>query len=152
MADPIQLHNAALEHLASASGAQWDDGTTQFVWVLLDNAYTQSDADTTWLDIKANEIDDTVQTDYVRQAVSNRTVTTVAGAVEYHADTADFGDDVTLTARFFACVHCAAGSLNLADADIVIGVVDLGAEKSSENNDFDLAEPSTGWFYVGQAD
>ena len=87
-----QLHNDALEYLADSTGAQWDDASADFAFILLDATYTQADTDTTYADVSADENADV---DYAPIAVTGRDTVNNSGEIQYRSDFANFGGSVT---------------------------------------------------------
>ncbi len=109
------------------------------VAVLVDNAQTPSTAnDDVYSDISGNECSDG---DYSPQVVANLAFTnTGSRAFKLDADDVDFGNSVTIAARYMYLVRRAGGSL--VAGDLIIGYMDLndggGSNVSSTNGDFDV--------------
>lgn len=146
---PLQLHNTALATLFADDTPQWDDDTADFAWALLSSDYTPSDTHTTWGDVSANEIS---YDDYSQQAVTGRSVDNNTGEAQFDSDPADFGDPVSMQAKYLVLVVGTAGSL--ASADVVIGTVDLddgGGSVTAANGEFKITPNANGWFRAGQA-
>lgn len=146
----LQFHNTALTTLFSDATPQWDDDDADFAWALLGSGYTQSDTDTTWGDISANEITDT---DYAQQAVTTRSVSNNAGEAQFSSDAADFGSNVSIEAKYLALVQGTAGSL--AAGDKVIGTIDLDdssgtATVFSANGEFKITPHANGFWRIAQ--
>lgn len=145
----LQLHDDALITLFSDATPQWDDADADFAWALLSDAYTPSDAHTTWGDVSANEIS---YDDYSQQAVTTRSVDNNSGEAQFDSDPADFGDPVSMQAKYLVLVVGTAGSL--ASADKVIGTVDLddgGGSVTAANGEFKITPNANGWFRARQA-
>lgn len=146
----LQLHNDALVTLFKEANAQWDDSASDFTWALLGSGYTQSDTDTTWGDVSANEISDS---DYAQQAVSGLTITNNAGEAQFDSDPADFGSNVSIEAKFLVLVQGTATAL--AAGDKIIGTVDLDdssstATKISRNGAFKITPHANGFWRIAQ--
>lgn len=146
----MQLHNDALATLFQDDASQWDDENVDFAWVLLGSGYTQSDTDTTWGDISANEISDA---DYAQQEVTGRAITNNAGEAQFSSDAADFGSNVSIEAKFLGLVMGTAG--NLAAGDKVIGTIDLDdssgtATVFSANAEFSIGPNASGFWRIAQ--
>ncbi|MDN5937695.1 MAG: hypothetical protein L0H83_03450 [Salinisphaera sp.] len=117
-----------------------------FYAVLLDNAYTPSDAHDTYSDVSANECTDT---DYDQKDLTSEAITTT-GADTY-IDSADvsFGANVTISARYFAVLQGDAATP--AATDELVFYVDLstgGGNVSSTNATFSVLAPTNGWIKV----
>jgi len=120
--------------------------------VLLTDSYTPDKrSHATYVDIKANEVDPAVQTDYAPVAVTGRTVEAVEIAddeveVRYDCAIIDYGSLVTLASRYVGIV--AGDATSLADGDDLIGYIDFGETKSSTNNNYKISPAETGLFRV----
>lgn len=145
-----QLHNQAINHLTDTAGKQWNDGTSDFAFILLTDGYTPADADLTYGDISGNECADA---DYAQQAASTRQITRSGGTTYFDSDPANFGTNVTIAARYLVCVAGTAGSLN--SGDVVLFRVDLNdggtGNVDSQNSDFRVDPDTNGWFSIAQA-
>ena len=149
-----KIQNDALNALlATGTGISWDDGGTNFAFALLDENYSRDAADTDWGDVSADEVDTGSFPDYAQIACTGRSVVYTGGAAQLHSDRADFGEDVTIDAKWLVCVKGSAGSL-AAGAKIIF-VVDLdntsgSAVYSISNGDFAVRSHANGWIDIKQ--
>ncbi len=117
-----------------------DLDTDTLVAVLVDNAQTPSTAnDDVYSDISGNECADG---DYTAQVISGAAWSNPSGRnFKFDADDVDFGNSVTISARYLYVVRRAGGSL--VAGDLIVGYMDLndggGANVSSTNGDFDVS-------------
>jgi hypothetical protein len=122
------------------------------VAVLIDNAQTPALAtDATWADISANECSDA---DYTGSFPEGLTMTALAwtdtGARTFKLDAADldFGNTVTISARYVYLVKRAGATL--VAGDLIVGYVDLNSggstNVSSTAGNFDLAWATAGMY------
>lgn len=108
------------------------------VAILVDNAQTPSVVnDDVYSDVSGNECADG---DYTAQVVANLAWTeTSSRNFKLDADDVDFGNSVTISARYLYLVRRAGGSL--VAGDLIVGYMDLndggGSNVSSTNGDFD---------------
>lgn len=111
--------------------------------LLLDNAYTPDTAAHTVLgDVTGQEITDT---DYARQTLANNTITQDgSGRTVFDADDVDFGNAVSIAARYMVIVL----NTGVASTSYLMGYVDLNdggtGNVSSTNSDFDVAFSANG--------
>ena len=123
----------------------FENGTIEAI--LLDNAYTPDTANHTVIgDVSADEIGDT---DYSRQTLANKSITKDAsGRTVYDADDVDFGNSVSISARYMVlALNTGTGSTSY-----LMGYVDLNdggsSNVSSTNSDFDVAFSADGIYRV----
>lgn len=147
-----QVYDGAMPLLLANATTQWDDSTANsFAFILLDNAYTPSDAHVDYDDVLANICTDG---DYAAKDVTSRVVTDGAGSACYldSAD-ADFGAAVTISARYLVCLKANSGSL--VGTDKLIFYVDLNsggaANVASTAAPFKVQAPTNGWLNIAQA-
>lgn len=120
-----------------------------FVWVLITNIQVPNLAtDDVFSDISGNE---TVDADYGQQ-VDTSFVWTNPTARDFVLDGADvdFGNTVSITARYLYLVRDADINGAAAATDLIVGLYDLndggGADVSSTNGNFDIAHNAAGIF------
>jgi len=132
-----------------------DPDADQMTAVLLDENHVWSDNHETWADILANEVDVGQFPDYTQVAVSGQVVTKITNGCSFDANDIDFGNDVTITAKWCYIVVGTPGSLSPTD------VLFLGADletasgtatKSSTNGDFDVGFDVAGYCDITRSD
>lgn len=149
--DSGKIHNGAMLQLAGNGGTPWNDGTANFAFILLTEAYTFDAADTEYSHVSANEV---VDVDYAPIAVASRTLTQSTTKTQFSSNHADFGTNVTISAKWLVCIAGNAASLGATDK--IIFSLDLDNTSSSatidKSNDAFIVRPnqSTGWFYLEQ--
>lgn len=113
------------------------------VAILLDTAHVVDlSLDEFISDIVADEIADA---GYARQTLSGKTITVVAGKVRVDCADIDFGDTVSLSARYMAI----AKNTGSDATSQLVGITDLntsGGNLSSTSSDFDVAVNANGLF------
>ncbi|MCA9137249.1 MAG: hypothetical protein KDB00_10830 [Planctomycetales bacterium] len=113
--------------------------------MLLDNAHTPDLANHEFVaDIVADEIADV---GYARQTLAGKTNTIVAGKIRVDSNDIDYGDSVTIAARYQAIYQEVT---NDADSPL-LALLDLntaGGNISSTASDFDIAINANGIFEV----
>ena len=145
-----QIHDEALAHLLSSTGAQWDDGTANFAFILLDNAYTPSDVHNDYQDVSANECTDV---DYAAIACGTRAFVQSGADTYLDSADADYGSAVTIAARYLMCIQGNYASLGATDKIIFRVDLDDGgsANVSSTSSTFKITAPTNGWLKLNQA-
>lgn len=120
-----------------------------FRWVLVDNAHTPSLAlDNVFSDISANECTDA---DYASQLAAGLAWTNPTSRdFVLDATDIDFGNSVTISARYCYLVRDADANGTLVAGDLIVGFYDLNdggaANVSSTNGNFDIAHNAAGMF------
>jgi hypothetical protein len=123
-----------------------DLDTDTFAWVLLSATHTFSDAHAAWSEISANEIADG---DYAEVALAGGVVTQITAGMKFDCNDVDFGNAVTIEAKWLYLIKGTAGALN--GTDLIVGGMDLddtsgSATKASTAGDFDIAINASGLF------
>lgn len=114
--------------------------------VLLSSAYTPNiSTHSTYADL-TNEITDP---DYAPVAIGSRAINLDGANVDYDGGNAEFGDPVTITARYMVFVAGTAGAL--AGTDRLISLHDIESDASSTNAVWRITAPAAGWFSVSRA-
>jgi len=103
--------------------------------ILLTSSHTFTIGDTTLTDIVANEISDG---DYSPQDMTGEALSGAAGTVKYDADVVDFGNTVTITARYMAILKGTVAAKTGTDKLCFSCELDDTTDKSSSNGDFDV--------------
>jgi hypothetical protein len=122
------------------------------VGVLVDAAHTPSVVnDDVYSDISANECDDA---DYIASFAEGHVITNIAWTLQstrnfkLDADDLDFGNAVTIAAKYLYLLKRAGASL--VAGDLIVGFMDLqteGGNASSTNGNFDPGwDPTNGLF------
>lgn len=145
-----QLYDVGILNLLANAQAKWDNGAANYAFILLDNAYTPSDAHASYSAVSANECGDA---DYAPIAVGSRTLTNTSGTIYADSADANFGSSVTIAARYLVCV--AGNPASLQAADPLVFYQDLRTEDdgnvASTNSNFVVSAPTNGWFSLAQA-
>lgn len=116
--------------------------------ILLTSSHTFTITHTTLADISANEIadyDTSGPQDMTGEALSG-----AAGTVTFDADPVDFGNNVTITARYIAYLEGTVGAKSGTDKLCFSAALDDTADKSSSNGDFDVDFNASGACTVTQ--
>lgn len=148
--DAARMHDGAIQYLLqNSAGKRWDDSAATFAFILVTNAYTPSNAHSTYSQLSANECADS---GYVRQAVASRALSTTGAYTYLQAAAANFGSNVTLAARYLVCIAGTAGSLQTTDRIIFRQDLNQGgsANVSSSNSNFSVSQPTSGWLSINQ--
>ena len=144
MAVSNELYGGLFEGLMKdAYGNLSSAGLAVSVALLTANAATAFDrSHTNFSSIVAHEVDDGVQTDYVRQTLATKTVTQTAGntVITFDADNTSFGSEVTLTAQAAVVFEEVSG--------LLICFIDFGEELSSQDGTFAINWHTDGIFKV----
>ena len=114
---------------------------------LLQNAYTPNAAThVNWSDISANEVSSTTHPDYAQQAVTTVAPSLASGVVTLDANDVDFGNNVTISARYLVLYK----DTGVASTSRLICYVDLNdggsTEVASSNANFDIQWSANGLY------
>lgn len=141
--NPLTLYNSGFLGLFDGS-LDWDD-LTNVAAVLLTSSYTPDLTHSTYADLT----DECADADYTPQAVENRSTTRDGDYIVFDSDKVTFGSAVTISAQYLVLV--AGDPASLQSADQLIGYVDFGETKSSDNAEFSFEPSSNGWCRVSRA-
>jgi hypothetical protein len=143
-------YNAGIKHLLESATPDWDDATGNFAFALLDKSYVPDVAHATWGDVSVHE---TASSSYAPIAVGSRTIVASGGNVYLDSADANFGADVTISARYLVCVQ--SDPVALQGTDKLIFYVDLNSggagNVSSSASTFNAQAPADGWLQVARA-
>lgn len=120
-----------------------------FRWVLITNTHTPNvQTDSTYANISTNE---TVDADYAQQVAAGLVWTNpTARDFVLDATDVDFGNTVTISARYLYLVRDADANGTLVGGDLIVGYYDLNdggaANVSSTAGNFDIAHGAAGMF------
>lgn len=131
------LYNEGKEDLFTV-----DADAQAYRWALALAAYTPAATHTTWSEVSANECADG---DYAQQNATGVSITQAAGTVTFDIGDVDFGNTVTITAKYLILIQgTVAGG---AGTDRLVGYVDLssgGGSVSSTAGNFDITINASG--------
>lgn len=131
------LYNEGKEDLFTV-----DADAQAYRWALVLAAYTPAATHVTWSEVSANE---TVDGDYAQQNATGVSITQTAGTVTFDIGDVDFGNTVTITAKYLVLIQgTVAGG---AGTDRLVGYVDLnsgGGSVSSTSGNFDITINASG--------
>lgn len=136
-AGAFTLYNEGKEDLFTL-----DSDGASYYWALLLAAYTPAATHTTWSDVSANECADG---DYAKQNAASVSIVQTGGTVTFDIGDVDFGNTVTITAKYLVLVRgTVAGS---SGTDRLVGYCDLnngGGSVSSTSGNFDITINASG--------
>ena len=145
----VTPYNQAFKILLGDAGRQWDDATAgSLFFCLADETYTPSAAHTTTNDLSTALIS---AGNGAPIAVTNAAVddTTEAGSTFLQSDNANFGTDVTITAKYLICVQPVTANTFSGTTDKLLWYCDLNTATTSStvssNPDFAILQPVNGW-------
>lgn len=142
-----QVYDEAVEFLMEDANGQWDSAS-DYAFILLDTTHTPDDADNDYQDVSGDECSDG---DYAPIACGTRAVNRATGTSYLDSADADFGDPVTIAARYLVCLQGTFGSLQTTDK--LMFYVDLtgSGNASSTTSAFQVQAPTNGWLSFAQA-
>ncbi|MDD2885268.1 MAG: hypothetical protein PHT48_09520 [Dechloromonas sp.] len=150
----VTPYNQAPKILLSDAGRQWDDAAAgSLFFCLADENYTPSLSHTTTNDVGAALITagDGVAIPVTGAAIDD---TTEAGSTFLQSDHADFGVDVTITAKYLICVQPVTANTFSATTSNLLWYVDLDDATTSatvsSNPDFAILQPVNGWIKLAK--
>lgn len=97
--------------------------------------------------VSAVVADECADGDYARQLIATNTLSIVSGKIRFDCADIDFGNAVTIAARYLVI----AKDTNLDAADEILFIVDLntgGGNLSSTNSDFDVGINANGIYEI----
>lgn len=140
----VQLYDQCNARLAAHANKQWDDPSANaFVFVLVGDTYTPSDAHTTVANLGTGGSASAVQADTADWissgdgapiVVPSRSVAAVAGSAQFRGGNAAFGNPVTIPGvKYLVCVDAADfGGSGVQATDSLLFWVNLRTEDSNE--------------------
>ena len=142
MTNKLNLYDSA--YLALFDGTMDWDGMANVAAVLCESAYTPDAAAHTSYSHLTN-----ISATADKVAVTGRATNLVSGQIRYTADKISFGAEVSISGQYIALV--AGDPANLQASDPLIGWIDLGETKTSENAEFSATPAAEGLFRISKA-
>ena len=147
-----QLYDGANEILLEDATEQWDEAAADYMFILAKDTYTPSDAHTTVANVGTGDVHWIETGDGAPIAAGTRTVGFTGADTFMDSADADFGDPVTITAKYLICILSATGTVQSTDKLIFVNdLVTEGGNASSSAAAFKVTAPANGWFKYAQA-
>jgi len=148
----VTKYNGLETTLFGTAGRQWDDATAgSNMFILADNTYIPSATHSTTSQLLGVITTGAGAPIAVPAPVLDSA--SVVGTTSFASGAANFGANVTITAKFLICVQPVTANTFLGTTDKLLWYVDLDTtntttSQSSTNSNFIINQPANGWYSI----